>query len=178
LQQFNHVWQQKRRALVVTSNHNSSSLSSLKATASNYDSTPSISSSITHSSIAQQSSDHGETTRTAKLRHDLLRSTVDYNTQLQRERFQERKACFDLQTMQIHYPLNRQYRLPPVRTKIGSYPLALVPGQYHDAYIKYQSNELKYMPINTALYYYPKPLSLVRSERFSQQVRIIDERSG
>jgi len=27
------------------------------------------------------------------------------------------------------------------------------------------------MPINTALYYYPKPLSLVHTERFSQQVK-------
>jgi hypothetical protein len=56
-------------------------------------------------------------------------------------------------------------------TKIGSYPLALVPGQYQDSYIKYTAEELKYMPINTALYYYPKPASLVHSERFSQPVK-------
>ncbi|CAF4553125.1 unnamed protein product, partial [Rotaria magnacalcarata] len=59
---------------------------------------------------------------------DILRSVVDYNAQLQRERIQERKACFDLQTMQIHYPANRQFRLPSNLTKIGSYPLALLPG--------------------------------------------------
>jgi hypothetical protein len=61
--------------------------------------------------------------------------------------------------------------LPAHLTKIGSYPLALLPGQYQDSYIKYQSDELKYMPINTALYYYPKPLSLIHTERFSQQVK-------
>jgi hypothetical protein len=36
------------------------------------------------------------------MREDLLRSTVEYNTQLQRERRQDRKACFDLQTMVCH----------------------------------------------------------------------------
>lgn len=77
---------------------------------------------------------------------------------------------FFLRFKQIHFPANRQYRLPAHLTTIGSYPLALLPGQYQDSYKKYKSEELKYMPINTALYYYPKPLSLVHTERFSQQV--------
>ena len=33
------------------------------------------------------------------LRRDLLRSTMDFNAQLQRDRLEDRKACFDLQTM-------------------------------------------------------------------------------
>jgi hypothetical protein len=158
--QFNHVWQQKRRTLVSTNTNGS--LSSH------------ISTSIANTQPVN-SADNGDKNRVSKFRQDLLRSTVDYNTQLQRERLQDRKACFDLQTMQIHYPANRQFRLPSHLTNIGSYPLALLPGQYQDSYIKYKSDELKYMPINTALYYYPKPLSLVHTERFSQQNASSDE---
>ncbi|CAF0775298.1 unnamed protein product [Didymodactylos carnosus] len=104
----------------------------------------------------------------SNVRQDTIRSAVEYNQQIQRERRKDRQACFDLQTMQIHFPANKQFRLPQNLTHVGSYPLPLVPGQYHDAFIKYTSDELKYMPINTALYYYPKPLSLVQSERFDQ----------
>lgn len=108
---------------------------------------------------------------------------MDFNSQLQRERRDERRACFDLQTMvkkkkpvehstfssffflqQIHFPSHRQFRLSSSRTKIGAYPLPILPGQYQDAFIPYQSNELKYMPINTAIFYYPKPLALIQSE--------------
>ncbi|CAF0912388.1 unnamed protein product [Adineta ricciae] len=163
--QFNHVWQQKRRALVATTNNGivSSPTSIAKGNQSS-----------TNSHLTA-SIDNGDKNRATKLRQDLLRSTSDFNTQLQRERIQDRKACFDLQTMQIHYPANRQFRLPPNLTKIGSYPLALLPGQYQDSYIKYGSEELKYMPINTALYYYPKPLSLVQKDRFSQQIGSSDD---
>ncbi|CAF3567591.1 unnamed protein product, partial [Rotaria sp. Silwood2] len=160
--QFNHVWQQKRRSLVGT-NKNGTVTSVLSISNINQSS---ISTSNTQTI---NSFDNLDKNRVSKFRQDLLRSTVDYNTQLQRERLQDRKACFDLQTMQIHYPANRQFRLPSYLTEVGSYPLALLPGQYQDSYKKYNSDELNYMPINTALYYYPKPLSLVHTERFSQQ---------
>ncbi|CAF3818519.1 unnamed protein product [Adineta steineri] len=170
--QFNHAWQQKRRTLVAT-NNNGTSVSSLMSIAN---ANPSL---ITSSNTQPNHLlDNGDKNRVSKVRQDLIRSTVDFNTQLQRERLQDRKACFDLQTMQIHYPANRQLRLPSHLTKIGSYPLALLPGQYQDSCIKYKSEELKYMPINTALYYYPKPLSLVQTERFSQQTASSDEEDG
>ncbi|CAF0724793.1 unnamed protein product [Adineta steineri] len=177
--QFNHVWQQKRRTLLQThntNNHGTGTTSTLlSASISNHLSL----SSSTFTTSSSNSLDNGDKNRPSKLpnivRPDLIRSTVEYNTQLQRERRHDRKACFDLQTMQIHYPANRQYRLPSHLTRIGSYPLALVPGQFQDSYIKYESEELKYMPVNTALYYYPKPLSLVHTERFSQQGASSDE---
>ncbi|CAF3820828.1 unnamed protein product [Rotaria magnacalcarata] len=165
--QFNIVWQQKRRALANNKNGSLSSILSL--------SNLNQSSISTSNSPSVNPTENGDKSRVSKFRQDILRSVVDYNAQLQRERIQERKACFDLQTMQIHYPANRQFRLPSNLTKIGSYPLALLPGQYQDSYKKYNSDELKYMPINTALYYYPKPLSLVHTERFSQQTASSDE---
>ncbi|CAF4163384.1 unnamed protein product [Rotaria socialis] len=165
--QFNTVWQQKRRALANNKNGSLTTILSL--------SNLNQSSISTSNSPSVNPTENGDKSRVSKFRQDILRSVVDYNAQLQRERIQERKACFDLQTMQIHYPANRQFRLPSNLTKIGSYPLALLPGQYQDSYKKYNSDELKYMPINTALYYYPKPLSLIHTERFSQQTASSDE---
>ncbi|CAF0745652.1 unnamed protein product [Adineta ricciae] len=182
--QFSHVWQQKRRALAAAAaanhtnpNHNSTTTPTLlSASICNQLSAANTPPLVTPTT---NSLDNGDKTRTTKLsntiRQELLRSAVDYNTQLQRERREDRKACFDLQTMQVHYPANRQFRLPSHLTKIGSYPLALVPGQYQDSYIKYGSEELKYMPVNTALYYYPKPVSLIRPDRFSRQGASSDE---
>jgi len=171
--QFNHIWQQKRRSLLANhhhtfSNHQNSTPQLLSASISNHLSTST-------NPLSDPTEKHRSTKSTNSVREDLLRSAMDYNTQLQRERREDRKACFDLQTMQIHLPANRQFRLPPDRTKIGSFPLALVPGQFQDAFIKYTSNELKYMPINTAIYYYPKPLSLIHPERFSQQGNASDD---
>ena len=112
-QQFNHVWQQKRRALVATNNHGPSSMASLIPASNTH------SSSVSHTPSVNPS-DHTDKNRALvsidsatlftrkllllffnlqKLRKDLLRSAMDYNTQLQRERLQDRKACFDLQTM-------------------------------------------------------------------------------
>ncbi|UJR14671.1 hypothetical protein I4U23_001664 [Adineta vaga] len=181
--QFSDVWQQKRRALAAANNtntnHNSTTPILLSASICNQLSAAAAASASTLTTQSSNSLDNGDKNRTMKLsntvRQELLRSTVDYNTQLQRERREDRKACFDLQTMQIHYPANRQFRLPAHLTKIGSYPLALVPGQYQDSYIKYGPEELNYMPLNTALYYYPKPVSLIRPDRFSQQGASSDE---
>ncbi|CAM4802561.1 unnamed protein product [Rotaria magnacalcarata] len=179
--QFNHVWQEKRRTILAVtntkSNHNATSSTPMLLSASISNQLSSSSS----TSIAQSTTslDNGDKNRSSKLsntvRQELIRSTVEFNNQLQRERLQERKACFDLQTMQIHYPANRQFRLPSYLTKVGSYPLALVPGQYQDSFIKYKPEELKYMPINTAIYHYPKPLTLIHTDRFSQQGASSDE---
>ena len=113
LQQFNHAWQQKRRALAATNNtipnHNSTTPTVLSATVcnplsaqatnlpDNADKTrPSVRSVIRCLAILISSSDQKSASMN---RRDLLRSTVDFNAQLQRDRLEDRKACFDLQTM-------------------------------------------------------------------------------
>ena len=37
----------------------------------------------------------------------------------------------------MHYPLNLIKKLPPEATKVGAYPVALIPGQYQDHYKPY-----------------------------------------
>ena len=42
------------------------------------------------------------------------------------------------------------------KPKLGHYPIALIPGQFTDHYRNYSSNQLKYMPLNTAVKTAPK----------------------
>ncbi|XP_071250357.1 PHD finger protein 10-like isoform X3 [Salvelinus alpinus] len=52
----------------------------------------------------------------------------------------------------IQVPQGRYKVLPPERTKTGPYPVALIPGQFQDYYKRYSPNELRYLPLNTALF--------------------------
>ncbi|KAK5873802.1 hypothetical protein PBY51_018807 [Eleginops maclovinus] len=69
-----------------------------------------------------------------------------------RERMEERRAYFDLQTHIIQVPQGRFKVLAPEMTKSGPYPVALIPGQFQEYYKRYSPNELRYLPLNTALF--------------------------
>ncbi|KAK7103667.1 hypothetical protein V1264_018530 [Littorina saxatilis] len=84
------------------------------------------------------------------------KSAADYNRHFLRERKEERGAYFDLQTFMVHYPASRYKKLAPDCTKPSAYPVSLIPGQYQDHYCSYTSDELRYFPLNTALYDPPK----------------------
>lgn len=61
-----------------------------------------------------------------------IESAAQWNTNFNKTRREERKACMDLQTFTINYPRGK-CKAPP-RPKVGHYPIALVPGQYTDYY--------------------------------------------
>ena len=64
-----------------------------------------------------------------------IRSAATWNSTFNRSRRDHRRCCFDLQSFTIHYPRNRLAKtLPKEPTKPGSYPLALIPGQFTDFY--------------------------------------------
>lgn len=71
-----------------------------------------------------------------KNKHDIVQQAVQsaasWNTNFNKSRREERKACMDLQTFTIHYPKGRFKNVD--RNKTGHYPVALVPGQYTDYY--------------------------------------------
>ena len=72
-------------------------------------------------------------------------------------RKEKRKAYFDMQTFNIHYPQNDRGKMKPIiKPRVGHYPIALIPGQFTDHYQTYSSNQLKYMPLSTALKSAPK----------------------
>lgn len=81
-----------------------------------------------------------------------MKSAAEYNAHLNQERRDDRRMSFDLQTYTIHVPANSSRKLDSESTKVGKYPVAVIPGQYQDYYRKYTASELKYLPINTVLY--------------------------
>ncbi|XP_033736165.1 PHD finger protein 10-like [Pecten maximus] len=87
-----------------------------------------------------------------------MKSASEWNTIFLRERKEERRAYFDLQTFNVHYPAGRYKVLPPDLTSPSPYPVTLIPGQYQDYYKNHSPEELKYLPLNTALFNPPKQL--------------------
>lgn len=85
-----------------------------------------------------------------------MKSASEFNSQFQKERREDRRAYFDLQTMVIHYPAHKYKKMDPEFSKVTAYPVSLIPGQYQEYYRKYKPNELKYFPLNTAIYGPPK----------------------
>uniref|UniRef100_A0A4W3GTY4 PHD finger protein 10 n=2 Tax=Callorhinchus milii TaxID=7868 RepID=A0A4W3GTY4_CALMI len=80
------------------------------------------------------------------------KKAAEFNSNFNRERMEERRAYFDLQTQVIQVPQGKYKILPAERTKVGAYPVALIPGQFQEYYKRYSPNELRYLPLNTALY--------------------------
>lgn len=80
-----------------------------------------------------------------------VQSAAEYNAHLNQERKEERRACFDLQTHTIHFPVGTM-KPKHEQPKMGHYPVALLPGQFQDYYQQYTPEELKYLPVNTVLY--------------------------
>ncbi|KAL8608654.1 hypothetical protein ACOMHN_002883 [Nucella lapillus] len=100
-----------------------------------------------------------EKSKMADYTKKAAKSAAEYNRHLLRERKEERLAFFDLQTFMVQYPERRYKKLPPEVTKPSAYPVALIPGQFQDHYCSYTSDELRYFPLNTALYDPPKKMS-------------------
>ncbi|XP_055880600.1 uncharacterized protein LOC106066129 isoform X2 [Biomphalaria glabrata] len=90
------------------------------------------------------------------------RCAAEFNASLMRDRKEERRAYFDLQTFTVHYPKHKYKTINPKLTKVGAYPVSLIPGQYQEYYKKYPSEELNYLPVKTVLVDPPRLSSYVR----------------
>ncbi|KAK0057000.1 histone-lysine N-methyltransferase 2C-like isoform X2 [Biomphalaria pfeifferi] len=90
------------------------------------------------------------------------RCAAEFNASLMRDRKEERRAYFDLQTFTVHYPKHKYKTIDPKLTKVGAYPVSLIPGQYQEYYKKYPSEELNYLPVKTVLVDPPRLSSYVR----------------
>lgn len=95
-------------------------------------------------------------------RKRALESASDFNKQLVAERHKERRCYWDLQTMQIHVPQWPYRLLEPPPSKNGSYPVAVIPGQFTEHFVDYTPSELSYMPISKALHTQPPHLQCKR----------------
>ncbi|XP_041353041.1 dentin sialophosphoprotein-like [Gigantopelta aegis] len=111
-----------------------------------------------------------------------VRSAAEFNAHFQRERKEERRSYFDLQTFMIHYPSTKYKKLAPDVTKPGPYPVSLIPGQFQNFYKSYTPDELKYLPLNTVMFDPPNDrgtkLAKVSSGESSSEVEDNNEDKG
>nr|Q9D8M7.4 RecName: Full=PHD finger protein 10; AltName: Full=BRG1-associated factor 45a; Short=BAF45a [Mus musculus] len=105
-----------------------------------------------YSQMQQQSTQKVEASKVPEYIKKAAKKAAEFNSNLNRERMEERRAYFDLQTHVIQVPQGKYKVLPTDRTKVSSYPVALIPGQFQEYYKRYSPDELRYLPLNTALY--------------------------
>ncbi|KAL4122010.1 hypothetical protein QTP88_014423 [Uroleucon formosanum] len=86
------------------------------------------------------------------LRDRAMEAVANWNANLNKSRLESRKCSMDMQTFIVHYPKNKCKKMTMPKPKIGSYPLALLPGQFCDYYATYSSEDLRYLPMNTVMY--------------------------
>ncbi|XP_036876735.1 PHD finger protein 10 isoform X4 [Manis javanica] len=105
-----------------------------------------------YSQMHQQSTQKVEASRVPEYIKKAAKKAAEFNSNLNRERMEERRAYFDLQTHVVQVPQGKHTVLATERTKASPYPVALIPGQFQEYYKRYSPDELRYLPLNTALY--------------------------
>ncbi|XP_038556687.1 PHD finger protein 10 [Micropterus salmoides] len=105
-----------------------------------------------YSQMQQQNPQKVEASKVPEYIKKAAKKAAEFNSNFNRERMEERRAYFDLQTHIIQVPQGRFKVLAPELTRTGPYPVALIPGQFQDYYKRYSPNELRYLPLNTALF--------------------------
>ncbi|XP_053566972.1 PHD finger protein 10 isoform X2 [Bombina bombina] len=105
-----------------------------------------------YSQMQQQNTQKVELSKVPEYIKKAAKKAAEFNSNLNRERMEERRAYFDLQTHIIQVPQGKYKILPTGVTKVSPYPVSLIPGQFQEYYKRYSPNELRYLPLNTALY--------------------------
>nr|DBA26914.1 TPA: hypothetical protein GDO54_011110 [Pyxicephalus adspersus] len=105
-----------------------------------------------YSQQQQQNTQKVEASKVPEYIKKAAKKAAEFNSNLNRERMEERRAYFDLQTHVIQVPQGKYKILPTEMTKVSPYPVSLIPGQFQEYYKRYSPNELRYLPLNTALY--------------------------
>lgn len=105
-----------------------------------------------YSQQQQQNTQKVEASKVPEYIKKAAKKAAEFNSNLNRERMEERRAYFDLQTHVIQVPQGKYKILPSDTTKVSPYPVSLIPGQFQEYYKRYSPNELRYLPLNTALY--------------------------
>ncbi|XP_040285273.1 PHD finger protein 10 isoform X2 [Bufo bufo] len=101
---------------------------------------------------SQQNTQKVEASKVPEYIKKAAKKAAEFNSNLNRERMEDRRAYFDLQTHVIQVPQGKYKILPTETTKVSPYPVSLIPGQFQEYYKRYSPNELRYLPLNTALY--------------------------
>ncbi|RNA34976.1 PHD finger 10 [Brachionus plicatilis] len=148
--EFDQYFNEKRRRAIATAAFQAASLSLNRNKSEIFDA-PRSSSSRTNLS---------EKDKMKEMVRKAMESVATYNSQIQREKLEERKSFYDLQTMRIQSPqsvVNKKDDHLFSNDKKGHYPVSLLPGQFQYYYKNYTSHELKYLPLDTVIYAPPIP---------------------
>ncbi|CAH1965522.1 unnamed protein product [Acanthoscelides obtectus] len=86
----------------------------------------------------------------ADVMSQAVQSAAQWNTNFNKTRREQRRACMDLQTLTVHYPKGRMK--PILNPTVGNYPVSLVPGQFVDYFKEFTPTEINNLPLNTMLY--------------------------
>jgi hypothetical protein len=111
-----------------------------------------------------------------------MKSATSYNSQLQREKKNERASFYDLQTMRIQKPQAINKTTNPESIEVNNYnnnnartpsyyPVSVLQGQFQYYYKRYTSDELKHMPLNTVIYNPPVPEPLLYSSWKRKEIK-------
>ncbi|KAF6039101.1 PHF10 [Bugula neritina] len=87
-----------------------------------------------------------------KLTEKAVKAAASYNAFLMKEKREERRHYFDIQTGIIQSPKSLSGVLPPELTRPSPYPVAVLRGQFAQYYKRYTPDELNYLPLKTVLY--------------------------
>uniref|UniRef100_G1QDQ0 PHD finger protein 10 n=1 Tax=Myotis lucifugus TaxID=59463 RepID=G1QDQ0_MYOLU len=105
-----------------------------------------------YSQMQQQNRQKVEASKQQTKKKKAAKKATKFNSSLNREHMEERRAYFDLQTHVIQVPQGKYKVLPTERIKVSSYPVALCYRQFQEYYKRYSPDELRYLPLNMALY--------------------------
>ncbi|XP_021954071.1 uncharacterized protein LOC110850805 [Folsomia candida] len=90
--------------------------------------------------------------RSAEFMNRITKSCAKWNAMMNAQRNENRTQSYDLQTMTLNVRQGKMKVVRPEATKLGYYPVPVLPGQYCDNYKSYTPVELKYLPLNTVIY--------------------------
>lgn len=99
------------------------------------------------------------------LKMKAMQSAAGWNLSMNKERKETRRACIDLQTYVVQIPREQRLETEPAGPE-KHYPIALVPGQFSEAYRTYTPEELACYPINTALLNPYQLREILQSDRY------------
>ncbi|CAG0913109.1 unnamed protein product [Notodromas monacha] len=76
---------------------------------------------------------------------------AEFNARFNLERRKRRPCAFDLQSFNVVYPLNKILKVSPEKTRVGNYPVAMLPTQRIDSISSYFLSDLGFLMPNNVL---------------------------
>ncbi|XP_062507602.1 PHD finger protein 10-like [Corticium candelabrum] len=100
-------------------------------------------------SSADTKGERGDSVKVQQAWKRAHRQVAEFNAKLNRERKDQRRCFYDVQTNIVQHPQNKVESQQLETIKVGLYPVALIPGQFQDYYVRYTPQQLAMFPLKT-----------------------------